>query len=67
MIRPIFERECRHVASRQVLPTKLRFILERDYVCDIFFRSSTGGYSYTLVKDERRVMGWDNAPHHPAL
>jgi len=28
---------------------------------------STGGYSYTLIQDERRVMGWDNAPHHPRI
>ncbi|MEA3339373.1 MAG: DUF6516 family protein [Chloroflexota bacterium] len=61
---PIFERECRHVASRQVLPTKLRFTLEQGHICDLFFRSRTGGYSYTLVKDEQRVMGWDNARHH---
>lgn len=44
---PIFERECRHIASRQVLPTKLRFTLEQGHICDLFFRSRTGGYSYT--------------------
>ncbi|MBE9508826.1 MAG: hypothetical protein IMY86_12345 [Chloroflexi bacterium] len=64
-IGPIFERECRHVVSRQVLPTKLRFALQPGYVCDLHFRSRTGGYSYVLIKGEQRVMGWDNAPHHP--
>ena len=62
---PIFERECRHVVSRQVLPTKLRFVLQAGYICDLFFRSRTGGYSYVLAKGEQRVMGWDNAVHHP--
>ena len=63
---PIFESECRHVVSRQVLPTKLRFVLQAGYICDLFFRSRTGGYSYVLVKGGQRVMmGWDNAVHHP--
>lgn len=64
---PIFERECRHVVSHQVLPTKLRFVLQAGYVCDLFFRSRAGGYSYTLVKGVQRLMGWDNAPHHPHI
>ena len=64
---PIFERECRYVVSRQVFPTKLRFRLQAGYVCDLFFRSRTGGYSYVLAEGGQRVMGWDNAPHHPHI
>ncbi len=64
---PIFERECHYVVSHQVLPTKLRFILQADYICDLFFRSRTGGYSYVLVKDGERIMGWDNALHYPNI
>jgi hypothetical protein len=64
---PIFERECRYVVSRQVFPTKLRFRLQAGYVCDLFFRSRIGGYSYVLAEGGQRVMGWDNAPHHPHI
>jgi len=63
----IFERECHHIVALQALPTKLRFVLQGGYVCELFFRSRTGGYSYVLVKDEQRVMGWDNALHHPHI
>ena len=61
---PIFEREWCYVVNRQVFPTKLRFRLQAGYVCDLFFRSRTGGYSYVLAEGGQRVMGWDNAPHH---
>ncbi len=36
---PIFEREWCYVVSGQVFPTKLRFLLQAGYVCDLFFRS----------------------------
>ncbi len=36
---PTFERECRYVVSGQVFPTKLRFLLQADSICDLFFRS----------------------------
>jgi len=64
---PLFERECVHVISSERLPTKVRFTLKGGYKFDLFYRSKTGGYSYTLFKGEHRVIGWDNAPHHKGL
>jgi len=66
-LKPIFEQECSYVIGSQLFPTKLRFLLEGDYICDIFYRASTGAYSYVLVKGSRRILGWDNAPHYPDL
>ena len=66
-IKPIFERECLYVVNSQLFPTKLRFIIKGDYICDVFYRASTGTYSYALIKGSRRVLGWDNAPYYPHL
>lgn len=63
----IFERECRYVISSSRLPTKVRFELTGDYTFDLFYRSSKDNYSYTLLQGERRIIGWDNAPHHRGL
>jgi hypothetical protein len=63
----VFEQECRYVSSSERLPTKVRFHLKGDYTCDLFYRSSTGSYSYTLLRGGQRVLGWDNAPHHRML
>jgi hypothetical protein len=64
---PLFERECIHVILSERLPTKVRFTLEGGYKFDLFYRSKTGGYSYTLFKGGQRVISWDNAPHHKEL
>jgi len=37
------------------------------YVFDLYFNETLGKYSYTLVQAGTRVLGWDNAPHHPGL
>ncbi|MFQ6016483.1 MAG: DUF6516 family protein [Anaerolineae bacterium] len=63
----IFEQECRYVISVERLPTKVRFILVGGYNIDLFYRSKTGSYSYTVFKAEQRVIGWDNAPHYREL
>jgi hypothetical protein len=63
----VFERECHYVSSSERLPTKVRFHLRGEYICDLFYRSSTGSYSYTLLRGGQRVLGWDNAPHHKTL
>ncbi len=34
---------------------------------DLYFNDVQGKYSYTLIHGERRVLGWDNALHHPNL
>jgi hypothetical protein len=58
---------CHHVRSTRDLVSKVRIELERDYVFDLYFRETTGQYSYTLLQNDRRVLGWDNAKHHPDL
>jgi hypothetical protein len=35
--------------------------------CDIYYNETLGKYGYTLIRQNRRVIGWDNAPHHPHL
>ena len=37
------------------------------YLLDIYFNETLGKYGYTVVKGGQRVLGWDNAPHHPGL
>ena len=63
----IFVAQCSYVRATRDLVTKVRIEFERDYVLDVFFRAATGQYAYTLLKDNRRVLGWDNAPHYPEL
>ena len=63
----VFEGECHYVSSSERLPTKVRFHLNGEYICDLFYRSSTGSYAYTLLRGGQRVLGWDNAPHHKKL
>jgi hypothetical protein len=63
----LFQSECRYVVSVEQLLTKVRLNLKGGYVFDVFYRAKTGNYSYTLVKEEKRVVGWDNAPHYEEL
>lgn len=55
----------RYVAGATDLATKWRIELVGGYVLDLYFNETLGKYSYTLVKGGTRVLGWDNAPHHP--
>ena len=53
------------VARVEFLRTKVRAHLTAGgYVIDIYFNRTLGKYSYTLIKGDKRVIGWDNAPHH---
>jgi len=58
---------CPHVVTAHDLVTKWRIELSGGYVLDLCFNESLGKYSYALVKGNTRVLGWDNAPHHPGL
>jgi hypothetical protein len=58
---------CQFVVSVHDLATKWRIQLKGGYVLDIYFNADNGKYSYTLSRDENRVLGWDNAPHHSNL
>ena len=48
----------------QFLGTKVRAHLSKDYVLDIYYNATFNKYSYTILKNGKRVIGWDNAPHH---
>jgi hypothetical protein len=58
---------CPYIRSTRDLVTKIRVELERGYALELYFREATGQYSYTLLQGNRRVLGWDNARHHPEL
>jgi hypothetical protein len=58
---------CPHIRSTRDLVTKIRVELERGYALELYFRKTTGQYSYTLLLGNRRVLGWDNARHHLEL
>lgn len=58
---------CPHAQSVHDLVTKQRVVLEGGYIFDLYFNEALGKYSYTLVQGSRRIIGWDNASHHPDL
>jgi hypothetical protein len=58
---------CPFVQSIHDLATKQRVVLEGGYLLDLYFNETLGKYSYTLVQGARRIIGWDNASHHPGL
>ena len=60
-------RTSRLIISVHDMMTKWRIQLKGGYVLDVYFNASSQKYSYTLIKDDSRVLGWDNAPHHPGL
>lgn len=63
----IFLRECKYAVFAQNLKTKIRIVLKGDYFMDMYYNKTLGKYAYTLVKENRRVISWDNAPHHKGL
>jgi len=47
----------------------LRFYLDGDYI-DVYELLDSGQilrYSYALIHGGKRVLGYDNAPHHPEI
>ena len=58
---------CAYVTAVHDLVTKWRLELVGGYILDLYFNETLGKYGYTLVQAHTRVMGWDNAPHHPGL
>ena len=59
--------ECKFAVFAQNLKTKIRVVLKDDYFLDMYYNKTLGKYAYTLVRENRRVIGWDNAPHHKGL
>lgn len=64
---PHFVTNCPYVVSLQDLLTKTRLELEKGYFLDLYYNETLGKYAYTLIRQNQRVVGWDNAPHHPHL
>jgi len=52
------------VLDVQFLGTKVRAHLPNGYILDLYYNSTLQKYSYTIVKQDKRIIGWDNAPHH---
>jgi hypothetical protein len=55
------------VENVEFLRTKVRVHLIAECILDIYYNQSLGKYSYTLIKENKRIVGWDNAPHHISL
>ena len=58
---------CPHIRATRDLVTKIRVELDRGYALELYFRETTGQYSYTVLLNNQRVLGWDNARHHLEL
>ncbi len=56
--------DCDIVLKVEFLGTKVRAYLTKNYILDVYYSQTTGKYSYALIKDGKRIVGWDNAPHH---
>lgn len=52
------------VIDIEFLGTKVRAHLPSGYALDIYYNATLQKYSYTVIKQNKRVIGWDNAPHH---
>lgn len=62
-----FVAACPHIVAIHDLVTKWRLELSGGYILDVYLNETLGKYSYTLVQAGKRVLGWDNAPHHPGM
>jgi len=52
------------IIDLEFLGTKIRAHLPKDYLLDIYYNATLQKYSYTIIKRNNRIIGWDNAPHH---
>ena len=52
------------VVRVEFLGTKVRAYLVEGYILDVYYNRTLGKYGYTLIKGNKRIIGWDNAPHH---
>jgi len=44
--------------------TKIRAYYTENLFLDIFYNEETNRYDFALIYNDKRVLGWDNAPHH---
>ena len=55
------------VTQLEFLGTKIRAHLSNGYILYVWYNATLQKYSYTVIKQDKRVIGWDNAPHHKHL
>ncbi len=55
------------VLKVEFLGTKVRAYVVHEYILDVYYNQTLGKYSYTLIKENRGIIGWDNAPHHVSV
>jgi len=55
------------VLRAEFLGTKVRALLPNEYFLDVYYNVTLGKYSYTIIKHDQRIIGWDNADHHKYL
>jgi len=48
----------------EFLGTKIRAHLSNEHFIDIYYNATLNKYSYTIIKRNQRIIGWDNANHH---
>ncbi len=58
---------CPHVVAVHDLVTKARVELAGGFLLDLYYNPTLGKYTYALIYRDRKVYGWDNAPHHPGI
>lgn len=58
---------CPYVIAVHDFATKVRLELTDGYLLDLYFNPTLGKYTYALIYRDRKIYGWDNAPHHPGL
>lgn len=44
--------------------TKIRAYYTENLFLDLFYNKATNRYDFALIYKDKRVLGWDNAPHH---
>ena len=64
MVKKLQSCKIKIVKNVEILRTKVRAYLVEGFILDVYYNQTLGKYGYTLIKDNRRVIGWDNAPHH---
>jgi len=52
------------VLDIEFLGTKVRAHIPNSYTLDIYYNATLQKYSCTIIKQNKRIIGWDNAPHH---
>lgn len=62
-----FVEQTSHIVAVHDLATKWRIELRDDYLVDIFYNESLSKFGYAIILSGKRLIGWDNAPHHPEL